>query len=163
MPFDYRYVLALIAAAAVAAVLITGYYPQSGTTDPSPETKSFAGTWVLKARVEKGKEEPAATRQMVLDLSRDGTFEARYRGNPDQEWIKAGSGAYTYLDRMLTFYWDSGGQMTMMVVQRDNGRMVLHQGRSLVPLRDQEPQEIYVKEKPESAGKSSSRRLGVCC
>jgi len=119
------------------------------STDKKGEVSRLAGTWTLKARISDGVEAPAAERCMRLELHRDGTFKAKYRGNTAQSWIKAGQGAFSYGPPYLNLYWESGAMNSLLVNELDQDRMLIHHGRNLAPLKDQEPEELFTREKIE--------------
>lgn len=96
---------------------------------------------------------------MKLLLEPDSTFEARYRGLPEQDWVRAGRGAFSYDAPYLNFFWESGATVTFLVVDRKDDRLVLHHGRNLTPLNEQEPDEVFLRnaspKKPAAAPKAS--------
>ena len=123
----------------------------SGTSDTQRpnQDRLLAGTWTLDARMVDGKERPAVRRQMRLSLDADGTFGSEYRGDETQRWVSAGQGAFSYDPPYLTFYWNSGQVRTVLVVERESGRLRVHHGRNMVPLNNQDPDELYVLTNPK--------------
>jgi hypothetical protein len=110
----------------------------------------LVGTWVLKARIVDGTETPATERQMKLILKGDQTFVAKFRGDATQTWINAGQGSFSYDPPLLNLYWDSGPQLTLLATENGSEELVIHHGRNLVPLNNQEPTERFVREKSQS-------------
>jgi len=110
----------------------------------------LVGTWVLKARIVDGNETPATDRQMKLVLKADQTFLAKFRGDATQSWINAGRGSFSYDPPLLNLYWDSGPQLTVLATETGSEELVIHHGRNLVPLNNQEPTERFVREKSQS-------------
>lgn len=113
------------------------------------DTQQILGTWTLKSRITDGLEAPATERLMRLTLNPDGTFRALYRGDETQNWIKAGQGAFAFEPPYVTLYWESGAVITIMVSQMEPDQLLVHHGRNLVPLKDQEPEEIFTRQKVE--------------
>ncbi len=111
------------------------------------DTQTLAGTWLLEARITEDGEAPATDRVMRLALSPRGTFQAYYRGDTTQEWVRAGDGGYSYSQPVLTLYWDNGATVTLLVSQLGPDRIRVHHGLNLVPLKDQDPDEIFVRQK----------------
>ncbi|MBI5249688.1 MAG: hypothetical protein HY912_09350 [Desulfomonile tiedjei] len=103
----------------------------------------------MKSRIVDENEVPVAQRFMRLALNPDGTFRADYRGESTQKWIKAGQGAFSYNPPMLTMHWESGATATLLVRAAEPDRMVLHHGRNMVPLAEQEPDEVFARMNPE--------------
>jgi len=109
----------------------------------------LAGIWTLNSRIADGVESPISERYMKLELNPNGTFRARYRGEQSQGWIRAGQGGFSYEPPYLNLYWESGSAATLLVSELDPSRLLVHHGRNLVPLKDQEPDEIFVRERME--------------
>ncbi len=86
---------------------------------------------------------------MRLALNTDGTFRADYRGDTTEKWITAGAGAFSYNSPLLTMYWESGATSVLLVRDAEPDRMVLHHGRNMVPLAEQDPDEVFVRINPE--------------
>ncbi|MGC8659605.1 MAG: hypothetical protein ACP5U1_11080 [Desulfomonilaceae bacterium] len=103
------------------------------------------GTWVLTSRVENGAVVPAKDRLVKIQLKEDGTFQISYRGEPQQQWIQAGHGAYLYSPPTLSLHWDSGRIVPLLVSNLNSEGFHAHHGRVLAPLKDQEPDEIFKK------------------
>ena len=70
-------------------------------------------------------------------------------GKRTQEWIQAGDGAFSYDPPLLTLYWDSGATARLLVVESGPERLVFHHGRNLAPLNNQEPDEVFSRQKTE--------------
>lgn len=138
-------------------LLLASCSPEQATHKDGGQARLLAGAWMLKSRFVKGNWTPATQRQIKLELTDEGTFTARYRGNGNQEWIMAGRGAFDYDPPHLTFFWDSGRLVRLVVLERDSERMVIHHGSNFAPLKDQEPDELYVVQKasPKSADQPS--------
>lgn len=151
--------LSLFCAALLAALLISCTAgDHKARTDDNAQASALAGTWVLTSRIDEKGESAATQRQLKLILHPDSTFQARFRGLPDQEWIGAGKGAFLYEKPLLKFFWESGATVTLLVVDQDQNRMVVHHGQNLVPMKDQEPDEVFVRDgakKEPSASKPS--------
>jgi hypothetical protein len=109
----------------------------------------LAGTWELKARIAGSLESPAKERFIRLNLKPDGTFAADFRGEAHQHWIRAGEGGFSYEPPLLSFFWDSGAAVTFLVTELAADRMKLHRGRNLAPLKEQEPEEVFIRRKIE--------------
>jgi outer membrane lipoprotein-sorting protein len=107
----------------------------------------LAGTWTMKSRLAADREDPVVQRFMKLRLKEDGTFRADYRGEQDQKWIQAGQGAFSYEPPLLTLHWNSGQVITLLVRNAKPEQLLIHHGRNLAPLKDQEPDEIFVRQK----------------
>ena len=131
-----------------ASLLIVGCGSDTPGLGDQNEGKVLAGTWILKSRVIDGQERPVDERLMMLVLRSDGTFQARYRGNDSQNWIKAGAGAFSYRPPLLKFFWDSGQVMRLLVTEKEPDQLRLHHGMNMVPLKDQPPDEVFVRTKP---------------
>lgn len=111
-----------------------------------PNYAKLVGIWVLTSRVINDSEQPAEQRILKLIFTDKGMFTAEYRGDKQQKWIRPGRGVFTYSPPLLTLYWDSGSVTTLSVQFASADRMVLHHGRNLAPLKDQEPDEIYQRQ-----------------
>ena len=122
---------------------------QTGSSQKSEDATRLTGTWVLTSRILEGRDVPATTRLMKLTFNSNGTFRALYRGDETQKWIAAGSGGYSYARPLLTLFWDSGPVVTILVEETESDRFLFHHGRNLVPHQNQEPDEIFVRQKVE--------------
>lgn len=120
--------------------------PQTKTKEAPPE---LLGTWVLTNRIIDGQETPAQERLIKLTFKKDGTFQASYKGELRQTWIAAGQGAFLYNPIMLSLYWDSGRVVPLLIGELTSERFRVHHGRNTVPLKDQEPDEIFQKSPQE--------------
>ncbi|MGO9569070.1 MAG: lipocalin family protein [Desulfomonilaceae bacterium] len=109
----------------------------------------MTGTWVLTSRVVEGQDLPVTSRLMKLVFNNNGTFRAIYRGDEGQTWIGAGAGGFSYAPPLLTLFWDSGPVVTIVVEEKDPERLLFHHSRSFVPLKNQEPDELFVRQKVE--------------
>jgi hypothetical protein len=131
-------------------LLIMGCDGTTRSTSKTDNAPALAGTWVLKAKITSdGVESPVSQRFMKLTFDADGSFRASYRGDENQNWIRAGQGGFSYHPPHLNLYWESGPVLDLLLRQVESDRLVIHHGRSLIPLKDQEPDEIFVKEKIE--------------
>lgn len=122
------------------------------TVQKNDESSKLAGTWTLKTRIKDGVSSPVTERFMRLVLKENGTFHADYKGEESQRWIRAGQGGFSYSPPMLQFYWDNGPVVTLIVVEADQGKLLVHHGRNMVPLKDQEPDEVFVGETAPKRG-----------
>ncbi len=123
----------------------------SSTYNPqqTQNAEKISGAWVLKARIVDGVETPATQRIMKLMFNPNGSFIAFYRGEESQKWVRAGNGGFSFDPPTLTLYWDSGQNLTLLMLKNESDRLLLHHGRNLAPLSSQEPDEVFVKEAPE--------------
>ena len=133
----------------VVGVLAAACGEKALTVDKTQDISRLVGTWVLKARSDDGSETPAAERQMKLVLKGDQTFLAKFRGDETQAWINAGRGSFSYAPPFLSLYWESSPQLTLLVTETGPEEILVHHGRNLVPLNNQEPEERFVREKPQ--------------
>lgn len=131
----------------ILTLVLVSCADQTPTVQTSDEALQLAGSWVLKARISNGKETPAKQRILQLVLKPDGTFTAYFRGDEHQDWIKAGQGGFSYAPPLLTFFWENGTAVRLLVTELQPDRIKIHHGRNLVPLKDQEPEEIFVRKK----------------
>jgi hypothetical protein len=135
----------LLTLAALSLLLVS-----CGSQTPTSEKKSdqrgsLAGKWLLQARLADGVEAPATDRILELTFNKEGTFRANYRGDASQKWVRAGQGRYSYDPPLLTLYWEAGPASTLLVDELNPDRIRVHHGRTTVPLKDQEPDEIFVR------------------
>ncbi|MGB6066050.1 MAG: hypothetical protein WBG50_14715 [Desulfomonilaceae bacterium] len=146
-PLSYYYmpVLGLL----LFAGLIVSCSSQTGSVEKTADDSRLAGTWVLTSRIIKGQDVPATNRLMKLVFSNNGTFRSTYRGDEAQKWIAAGAGGFSYTPPLLTLYWDSGPVVRITVKETDPKRLLFHHGRNCVPLKNQDPDEIFVRQKSE--------------
>jgi hypothetical protein len=117
--------------------------------EPSADARLIAGAWVLQGRMSEESETPASERIMRLVFTPRGTFRAHYRGDASQQWIRAGQGGFAYSSPNLTLFWENGATANLLVTEQTPDRMKVHHGRNLVPLKDQDPDEIFVRESLE--------------
>jgi hypothetical protein len=101
----------------------------------------------MKSRLVEDRADPVTQRLLRLHLKEDGTFRADYRGEESQEWIQPGGGGFSYEPPLLTLYWDSGQVITLLVRDAQPEQLVIHHGRNLAPLKDQEPDEVFIRQK----------------
>lgn|GEM_PF-958241 len=137
---------AICALMVVATMYLIGCQNEAIVPNNDPNAAKLAGVWVLTARVTDDNEQPADQRLLKLILTDKGTFTAEYRGEKHQKWIRPGRGVFSFSPPLLTLYWDSGAVTTLSVRQLQSDRIILHHGRNLVPLKDQEPDEIYQRQ-----------------
>lgn len=133
----------------VLTLLLGACTSESSKVDKRRENGRLAGTWVLKARVTDGKESPATERFIKLYLQADGTFSADFKGESQQPWIRAGQGGFSYNPPVLSLFWDNGASVAFLVTETDGDRIMLHRGRNLAPLKQQEPDEVFVRHRIE--------------
>lgn len=144
-----RAALNLLIPPLLTAFLFAACTSESAKVEQRGENDRLAGTWILKARSAEGKETPATERLIELYLKADGTFSAAFKGEPHQSWIVAGQGGFSYDPPVLSLYWDNGASVTFLVTESQNDQMRLHRGRNLAPLKEQEPEEIFVRRQIE--------------
>ncbi len=122
---------------------------QTYKSEKTEHAMRLAGTWSLKARIAQGEESPVTERFMKLVLQPGGTFRAEYRWDQAQGWIPAGQGGFSYAPPNLTLFWEAGAVSNLLVSEIESDKILLHHGRNLAPLKDQEPDEIFVRLKIE--------------
>ncbi|MEI8181330.1 MAG: hypothetical protein WCG29_01380 [Desulfomonile sp.] len=122
---------------------------QASKSKKLEHASKLAGTWILNAKITEGLEVQVNERLMKLTLNAGGTFRAHYRGDGNQAWIVAGQGGFSYDPPMLNLYWESGSVSAFLVSQTEPDQILIHHGRNLAPLKDQEPDEIFVRQKIE--------------
>jgi hypothetical protein len=130
-----------------AGMLLPSCDHQSGTTQKNQNNSRLAGTWIIQSRIIDGVASPANERLVEFTFDSDGLFKSKYRGEKDQDRIRAGEGAFSYQPPILTLYWDSGATATLLVFETAQEELVFHQGRNLAPLMNQEPDEVLVRQK----------------
>jgi hypothetical protein len=138
---------ALLCLAAGLALFVASCGDKAVTIPKNENTSRLVGTWILKTRIADGAESPVTERQMRLYFKDDQTFRAEFRGEESQNWITAGAGSFSYSPPVLTLYWDAGQTLTLLTEERGGDTMLIHHGRNFVPLKDQEPQEIFIRAK----------------
>ncbi len=140
---------------AVVTVVITFLFGCQGESKvpQDPNISKLTGVWLLTARVIDGREQPADQRILKLIFTDKGAFSTEFRGEKDQQWIRPGGGVFTFSPPLLTLYWDSGSVTTLALQELAKDRLLLHHGRNFVPLRDQEPDEIYQRQAMANAPK----------
>lgn len=131
------------------SLLVLSCQTSTSTEQKKDESGRLAGTWTLQSRIKDGVSTPVNQRFMRLVLKDNATFHADYRGEESQRWIRAGQGGFSYNPPLLQFHWDNGQVVTLVVIEAEPQKLVVHHGRNLVPLKDQEPDEIFVSEPPE--------------
>lgn len=144
---------------AVVALCLCGCGEKIPTIEKTKDTGRLAGTWVLKTRLvggeDDGKGVPASERQMKLVFTDDQLFRAEFRGDASQKWISGGRGSFSYSPPLLTMYWESGTINPLLVVEQNPDTIVLHHCRTMIPVRGQEPSEIFVRQKGGPTRKAS--------
>ncbi len=118
---------------------------EKGVQSSSEVHPELVGTWVLTARTIQGQETPAKDRVLKLTFRKDGTFETSYQGETSQAWVQAGQGGYSYIAPILSLHWDSGRVVPLLITNLTSESFRAHHGRDLTPLKDQEPDEIFMK------------------
>jgi len=134
---------------AAPAMLSIGCQSKSEAPEEVNKADRLRGTWTLVARIVDGQELPVSKRLMRLIFTDKGVFTAEYRSDKDQGWIRPGKGVFRYIPPMLNLYWDSGAVTILLVTEIDQDRILVHHGRNLVPLTEQEPDEIFQRQRPE--------------
>src|SRR5208337_3082705 len=122
---------------------------QTGSVQKNENNSRLAGTWIIQSRIVDEVESPIAERFVRFVFDTNGLFQSTYRGEKTQEWIQAGDGAFSYDPPLLTLYWDSGATARLLVVESGPERLVFHHGRNLAPLDNQEPDEVFIRQKIE--------------
>jgi hypothetical protein len=123
---------------------------KTASTQRTDNAPALSGTWILKSKIAPdGIESPVSQRFMKLTFHADGSFQAFYRGEEPQSWIRAGQGGFSYYPPHLNLYWESGPIHTLVVREFQPERLLIHHGRNMIPLKDQEPDEVFVKQKTE--------------
>ena len=131
----------------VSLLALSSCTERTPKVERSDKAALLAGAWTMKSRLVAEREDPVVQRFLKLRLKEDGTFRADYRGQEDQKWIQAGQGGFSYEPPLLTLYWNSGQVITLLVRDAKPEQLVVHHGRNLVPLKDQEPDEVFVRQK----------------
>jgi hypothetical protein len=147
--YYYSYLTILCVFMLHSALLIGCQNPTNIQDEKTHKPGKLLGTWTLAARIQDGQELPATQRVMRLTFSDKGTFTAEYRADSSQPWIRPGKGVFRYASPTLSLYWDSGAVSTLLVTEMDQERILVHHGRNLVPLKDQEPGEIFQRQRME--------------
>jgi hypothetical protein len=122
---------------------------QTGSVQKNENNSRLAGTWIIQSRIIDDVESPVDERFVRFVFDANGLFQSTYRGERTQEWIQAGDGAFSYDPPLLTLYWDSGATARLLVVESGPDRLVFHHGRNLAPLNNQEPEEVFSRQKTE--------------
>ncbi|MGD9818422.1 MAG: lipocalin family protein [Desulfomonilaceae bacterium] len=130
-------------------IFVISCQSQSADTSQNTQGARIVGTWIMTSRIIDGEEVPVKERVMKLVLNSDGTFIANYRGEINQEWILSGQGAFSYDPPTLNLYWDTGRLINLLVDESQPDRLVLHHGKNIAPLKDQEPDEVFLRFKGE--------------
>jgi hypothetical protein len=132
------------------SLIVAGCDTKPASTQKPDNAAALSGTWILKSKISPdGVESPVSQRFMKLTFRADGSFQAAYRGEETQSWIRAGQGGFSYHPPHLSLYWESGPVLTLLVREFQPERLLIHHGRSMIPLKDQEPDEVFVKQKSE--------------
>jgi peptidoglycan hydrolase-like protein with peptidoglycan-binding domain len=145
-----RYSCQILVCVSLFSLLLTGCDSKTASSQRTKNDAALVGTWILKTDVSSGgSETPVSQRLMKLYFNPDGSFKASYRGNASQNWIRAGQGGFAYIPPYLNLYWESGTLTTLLLRQAGPKRLLIHHGYDLVPLKDQEPDEIFVRQNAE--------------
>ena len=154
---DRKLVLAYGIAALIAALCLGSCGEKAPTIEKSKDSGRLAGVWVLKSRLAGGEDQGAQglERQMKLVFTDDQLFKAEFRENDSQKWIKGGEGSFSYSPPLLTMYWESGTINPMLVVEKDPNTIEVHHCRTMIPVKDQEPSEVFVRQKGGPTRKAS--------
>jgi hypothetical protein len=155
---DRKLVLTCSLAAVLVALCLCSCGEKAPTIEKSKDSGQLAGTWVLKSRVTEGEGQGAQglERQMKLVFTDDQLFRAEFRENSSQKWIRAGQGSFSYKPPLLTMYWESGTINPLLIVEEDPNTIVLHHCRTMIPVKDQEPSEIFVRQKSSGPTRKAS-------
>ncbi len=132
-------------------VLCGGCKEKAGAPDSSLNSPNLTGTWMLQSRIIEGVTVPAKDKIIRLQLDPGGKFQAFYKGEESQDWIRAGQGGFSYAPPKLTLHWESGQALSLLVQDKDPEHIFVHHGRNMVPLNNQEPDEIFVKQATNKA------------
>lgn len=111
--------------------------------------EQLIGNWILSDRVSDGQTFKVQESVVKLTFRKNGTFQASFQGQPNQKWVEAGQGVFTYDSPLLTLYWDSGRVVPLLVKDLDSESLKLHHGRTMIPLKDQEADEVFQRIKTE--------------
>ncbi len=122
---------------------------QTGSIQKNENNSQLLGTWTIQSRIVDDRESAVDQRFIRFIFDSDGLFRSEYRGEANQGWIRAGEGAFSYDPPFLTLYWDSGATAPLLIHTSGPERLVFHHGRNLTPLKDQEPDEVFAREKTE--------------
>jgi hypothetical protein len=109
----------------------------------------LVGSWTLVSKIDDDKETPVTQRFLKLEFRPDGSFKAAFRGDENQAWIRPGQGGYAYNPPILTLYWQTGNSLSLLVSELGPDKLRIHHGRNMAPLKDQEPDEVFVRAKPD--------------
>jgi hypothetical protein len=109
----------------------------------------LVGTWTLVSKIDDDKETPVTQRFLKLEFKPDGSFKAAFKGEENQSWIQPGQGGYAYTPPLLTLYWQTGNSLSLLVFELGPDKLRFHHGRNMLPTKDQEPDEIFVRAKSE--------------
>jgi hypothetical protein len=134
----------LIAILVTFGLLLIGCSNQD-TASKESGSSNLVGVWQLKARIIDEKEIPAEDRIMKIIFEPNNFFKAMYKGTKDQDWIKAGQGGYVYKAPYLSLHWENGRLLSLYIKELASNRMLIHHGKSLAPMKDQEPDEVFEK------------------
>ena len=149
MPTRFLQTLFAIFLYVLSLTLLASCSDQGKIPQKSESAARLSGIWDLKSRITDENEAPVTQRFIRLALKNDGTFRADYRGEANQKWVKAGQGAFSYSPPILTMHWESGAVSALLVRDSQPDRMVLHHGRNMTPLAEQDPDEVFVRINPE--------------
>ncbi len=135
-----------IITAGLALALLVGCGAEETVQQDNDRARLLAGDWILRNRIVDNKTAPVTQRHMRLLLKPGATFTIQVKGDAGRPWITAASGGFSYLPPHLTLFRDYGPVVRLTVVQAEKNRLHIHHGRNLVPLADQEPDEIFHRE-----------------
>jgi len=144
----------------VVCAFLCGLGASCGERATGPEETNnaplLAGAWILQTTLSQGEEAPAIHGQKRLVIKDDGAFRLFYRDDSAEQWSLLRQGILLYKPPVLTLFFQTGGEETLQVLDGRSDRLVLRVGRSLVPARDQLPDEMYVKESSSNPSASPS-------
>ncbi len=144
----------------VVCAFLCGLGASCGERATRPEETNnaqlLAGTWILQITRSQGNEAPAIHGQKRLIIKDNGAFRLFYRDDSPEHWSLLREGILLYKPPVLTLFFQTGGEETLQVLDGSSDRLVLRVGRSLVPAREQLPDEVYVKEPSSNPSTSPS-------
>ncbi len=141
------FAICLLLAAGVVALL--SCQDNKSTQKMKEPPDELIGTWVLSDRIIDGQSSPTQNGIIKLSFRKTGKFQASFQGEPNQKWVEAGQGVFSYDPPLLTLYWDSGRVVPLLLSNLSSDSLHFHHGRTMIPLKDQEADEVFRKVKPE--------------
>ena len=130
-------------------VALTSCQDHKSTQKIKEPPDELIGAWVLSDRVIDGQLTPIQDGIIKLTFRKTGKFQASFQGQPNQKWVEAGQGVFSYDPPLLSLYWDSGRVVPLLLSELSSESLRFHHGRTTVPLKDQEADEVFKRLKPE--------------